>query len=165
MPLLSTDFPLQLRWANATLNSPCVIENTPYIVYGASGEAIDIVSRSVHSQVHSCSLIAPHPLYDRGNCKLDLYCDTVQKVCLSSKSVGDSCSADKQYVCVFSQQLENIDFDARCESLNCMSNGVCGISASTPRKFGAWVYVLVAFAIIGGECDQVAHRPSPSWNE
>jgi len=100
-------------WANATLNSPCVIENTPYIVYGASGEAIDIVSR--------------------GNCKLDLYCDTVQKVCLSSKSVGDSCSADKQ-----------------CESLNCMSNGVCGISASTPRQFGAWVYVLVAFAIIGG---------------
>ena len=25
----------------------CVVENTPYITYGASGESIDIVSRSV----------------------------------------------------------------------------------------------------------------------
>jgi len=100
-------------WANATLNSPCVTENTPYIVYGGSGEGIDIVSR--------------------GNCKLGLYCDTAQKVCLSSKAVGDSCSADKE-----------------CDSLNCMSNGVCGISASSPRQLGAWVYVLVAFGIFGG---------------
>jgi len=88
-------------WANATLDSSCIIENTPYIVYGPSGETIDIVSR--------------------GNCKLGLYCDTIRKVCLSSKSVGDSCSADKE-----------------CGSLNCMTNGVCGISASIPRQFGAW---------------------------
>jgi hypothetical protein len=31
-----------------------------------------------------------------------------------------------------------------------MVNGVCGISASSPRQLGAWVYVLVAFGIIGG---------------
>jgi len=100
-------------WANATLNSPCVIENTPFIVYSAIGEAIDIVSR--------------------GNCQLGLYCDTTQKVCLSTKANGDSCAADKE-----------------CNSLNCLSTGVCGISSSSPRQFGAWVYVLVAFGIIGG---------------
>jgi hypothetical protein len=93
---------MQSRWANATLNSPCVIENTPYIVYGVSGEAIDIVSRSVRTLV-----LIGRPLiysYHRGNCKLGLYCDTTKKVCLSSKAVGDSCSADKEYVCIFSQQ-------------------------------------------------------------
>jgi len=100
-------------WANATLNSSCVIENTPYIVYGLSGEAIDIVSR--------------------GNCMLGLYCDTAQKVCLASKAIGVSCSADKE-----------------CDSLNCMNTGVCGISSYAPRQFGAWVYVLLSFGIIGG---------------
>jgi hypothetical protein len=38
-----------------------------------------------------------------------------------------------------------------------MVNGVCGISASSPRQLGAWVYVLVAFGIIGGECHLVSH--------
>lgn len=33
------------RWANATLGSQCVIENTPYIAYGFQGEFINIVSR------------------------------------------------------------------------------------------------------------------------
>lgn len=34
-------------WANVTVGNPCVVENTPYIVYGAGDqEAIDIVSRS-----------------------------------------------------------------------------------------------------------------------
>jgi hypothetical protein len=100
-------------WANATLNSPCVVENTPYIVYGSSGESIDIVSR--------------------GNCKIGSYCDSGSKVCMAAKAAGATCSADKE-----------------CDTYNCMSSGVCGLSASAPRQFGAWVYVLVALGIICG---------------
>lgn len=41
----------------------------------------------------------------------------------------------------------------RCDSLNCMSDGVCGVASSDPHKFAGWVYAFVAFGIIGGECD------------
>ena len=40
----------------------------------------------------------------------------------------------------------------RCDSWNCLSTGVCGVTAATPRHFGAYVYVLVALGIIGGKC-------------
>jgi len=100
-------------WANTTLGANCTVENTPYIAYGASGEFIDIVSR--------------------GNCQLGLYCDSGSKLCMSSKALGVTCSADKE-----------------CDSWNCLSSGVCGESAATPRHFGVWVYVLVALGIIGG---------------
>jgi len=33
------------RWANATLGTSCLVENTAYTAYGAAGEFIDIVSR------------------------------------------------------------------------------------------------------------------------
>ncbi|KAI0790834.1 hypothetical protein C8Q75DRAFT_760909 [Abortiporus biennis] len=66
-------------WANVTLGLPCVIENTPYIVYTADGgEYIDIVSR--------------------GNCRTGLYCDASQKVCMQSKDLGVQCAADKECV-------------------------------------------------------------------
>jgi hypothetical protein len=100
-------------WANATLHASCIVENVPYIAYGASGEFIDIVSR--------------------GNCRLGLYCDSLQLVCMTSKILGAACAADKE-----------------CESWNCLSSGFCGASAATPRQFGAWVYVLVALGIVGG---------------
>ncbi|KAF8891638.1 hypothetical protein BD779DRAFT_1512250 [Infundibulicybe gibba] len=100
-------------WANVTLNDQCQVENTPYIAYGSTGEFIDIVSR--------------------GNCRLGLYCDSQQKVCLQEKLVGAGCNADKE-----------------CASWNCLSSGVCGLGAATPRHFGIWVYIVVAVGILGG---------------
>ncbi|KAJ7262266.1 hypothetical protein B0H12DRAFT_1105041 [Mycena haematopus] len=63
-------------WANATLNTPCIVENTPYTAYGATGEFIDIVSR--------------------GNCVVGLYCDSASKQCLQEKAFGATCTADKE---------------------------------------------------------------------
>jgi len=100
-------------WANATLGSQCVIENTPYIAYGFQGEFINIVSRD--------------------NCVLGLYCDGTQKVCMNTKSLGVTCTADKE-----------------CESWNCLTSGACGESAAAPRHFAAYVYVLVVIGIAGG---------------
>lgn len=68
-------------WANATLQNPCVVENTAYIAYEIGGEYINIVSR--------------------GNCAPGLYCDSVQKVCLNEKSLGESCDGDKECVSRF----------------------------------------------------------------
>lgn len=90
----------------------------------------------------------------RGNCIPGLYCDTVQMVCLSSKVLGESCSADKEYVST-PTTWRYIDVYTRCGSLNCMNTGVCGISASSPRRFGSWVYVFVALGIIGGEYNSI----------
>ncbi|KAJ6593814.1 hypothetical protein B0H19DRAFT_1092105 [Mycena capillaripes] len=63
-------------WANQTATQSCVVENTAYIVYGASGEFIDIVSR--------------------GNCVVGLYCDAVSTKCMPEKALGDACTADKE---------------------------------------------------------------------
>ncbi|KAK2467751.1 hypothetical protein APHAL10511_000046 [Amanita phalloides] len=104
---------LGCRWANATLGSHCVVENTPYIAYGFNGEFINIVSRD--------------------NCHIGLYCDASQKVCMNTKLLGVSCSADKE-----------------CQSWNCLSSGICGESAATPRHFAVFVYVIVAIGIFGG---------------
>jgi hypothetical protein len=72
-------------------------------------------------------------IVSRGNCKIGLYCDSVSRTCLNNKLLGESCGADKE-----------------CDSWNCLSSGVCGVSAATPHHFGVWVYVLVAIGIIGG---------------
>ncbi|KAJ7346526.1 hypothetical protein DFH08DRAFT_779901 [Mycena albidolilacea] len=63
-------------WANVTADQTCVVENTGYIAYGASGEFIDIVSR--------------------GNCIVGLYCDAVSKQCKQEKALGEACTADKE---------------------------------------------------------------------
>ncbi|KAF8637062.1 hypothetical protein AX17_003082 [Amanita inopinata Kibby_2008] len=63
-------------WANVTLGTECVVENTPYIAYGFDGEFVNIVSRD--------------------NCHIGLYCDASQKICMNAKNVGDSCTADKE---------------------------------------------------------------------
>ncbi|KIK03490.1 hypothetical protein K443DRAFT_676671 [Laccaria amethystina LaAM-08-1] len=72
-------------------------------------------------------------IVSRGNCRVGLYCDSVKKVCMTNKVLGAACGADKE-----------------CDSWNCLSTGVCGTSAATPRHFGVWVYVLVVFGIFGG---------------
>ncbi|KAJ3788664.1 hypothetical protein GGU10DRAFT_285956 [Lentinula aff. detonsa] len=64
-------------WANVTENEDCVVQNTAYIGYTASGgEFIDIVSR--------------------GNCLIGLYCDAQSLKCLQEKDLGVSCDADKE---------------------------------------------------------------------
>ncbi|KAF8647165.1 hypothetical protein AX16_006995 [Volvariella volvacea WC 439] len=100
-------------WANVTVGLPCEVENTAYIAYEPAGEFINIVSR--------------------GNCRIGLYCDAQQRVCLRNKPIGAACTADKE-----------------CDSWNCMANGYCGQDASTPHHFGIWVYVIVALGIFGG---------------
>ncbi|CAK5281480.1 unnamed protein product [Mycena citricolor] len=100
-------------WANATSGSSCVVENTAYIAYGATGEFIDIVSR--------------------GNCVAGLYCDAGTKQCMAEKSLGASCTADKE-----------------CSSWNCLASGVCGIDTTLPKHVGIWVYVVVAIGIFVG---------------
>ncbi|KAF8906577.1 hypothetical protein CPB84DRAFT_1813819 [Gymnopilus junonius] len=72
-------------------------------------------------------------IVSRGNCKIGLYCDSASHTCMNNKQLGESCGADKE-----------------CDSWNCLSTGVCGVSASTPHHFGVWVYVLVVIGIIGG---------------
>ncbi|KAJ3713339.1 hypothetical protein EV361DRAFT_969934 [Lentinula raphanica] len=64
-------------WANVTENEDCVVQNTAYIGYTASGgEFIDIVSR--------------------GNCRVGLYCDAQSLKCLQEKDLGEACDADKE---------------------------------------------------------------------
>jgi len=63
-------------YANATLGTQCVVENTPYIGYSGTDEFIDIVSR--------------------GNCINNLYCDSQQKVCVQTKALNEGCDADKE---------------------------------------------------------------------
>jgi len=100
-------------WANVTLGLDCVVENTAYTSYGAHDEYIDIVSRD--------------------NCRRGLYCDTNQKVCITSKGLGGTCDADKE-----------------CLSYNCLPSGTCGTDVTEPRHLGAWVYAIVGIGIFGG---------------
>jgi len=100
-------------WANVTLGLPCVVENTAYISYGANDEYIDVVSRD--------------------NCRIGLYCNTSQKVCIQQKGIGTQCDADKE-----------------CLSYNCGAGGTCGKDVSEPNKLPIWVYVLVGISIFGG---------------
>lgn len=85
------------RWANQTVSQSCVVENTAYIVYGASGEFVDIVSRSVRLGLRSppCKMCS---LLNSGNCVVGLYCDAVSKQCMQEKALGDACTADKEWV-------------------------------------------------------------------
>ncbi|EIW62480.1 uncharacterized protein TRAVEDRAFT_113902 [Trametes versicolor FP-101664 SS1] len=105
-------------WANVTVGLPCIVQNTAYTAYGPDGEFIDIVSRQV---------------LPSGNCKVGLYCDAQQLVCVQGKAVGDTCDADKE-----------------CLSYNCLASGTCGDRADTPREVAKWVYVVVAICIFGG---------------
>ncbi|PIL33964.1 hypothetical protein GSI_03672 [Ganoderma sinense ZZ0214-1] len=100
-------------WANVTVGLPCVVQNTAYTAYGPNGEFVDIVSR--------------------GNCKVGLYCDSQQLVCVQTKAVGDTCDADKE-----------------CSTFNCADDGKCGPTTDTPHKVGSWVYAVVGVCIVGG---------------
>ncbi|KAL1679470.1 hypothetical protein EV122DRAFT_210057 [Schizophyllum commune] len=93
-------------WANVTIGETCVVENTAYIAYTAGGEFAQIVSRD--------------------NCKVGSYCDSQQLKCLSTKDVGESCTADKE-----------------CESYNCLADGKCGEPPSALRKLPSWVYIVI----------------------
>ncbi|KAJ8481514.1 hypothetical protein ONZ45_g15292 [Pleurotus djamor] len=104
-------------WANATEGNACIHENTPYTSYSLNGEFIDIRSR----------LSLPD------NCRIGLYCDTASSICQRWKTLGQTCTADKE-----------------CESWNCQIDGTCGISADVPRHLGTWVYIVVGIGIIGG---------------
>jgi len=101
------------KWANVTLGLPCVVENTAYISYGANDEYIDIVSRD--------------------NCRIGLYCDAAQRVCIQRKDLGTQCDADKE-----------------CLSYNCGAGGTCDRDVSEPNKLPIWVYVIVGISIFGG---------------
>ncbi|KAF9793073.1 hypothetical protein BJ322DRAFT_1032885 [Thelephora terrestris] len=103
----------QCMWANVTLGLPCAVENTAYISYGAHDEYIDVVSRD--------------------NCRIGLYCDTTQKVCIQQKNLATQCDADKE-----------------CLSYNCGANGTCGKDVSESNKLPIWMYVIVGIGIFGG---------------
>ncbi|TBU30294.1 hypothetical protein BD311DRAFT_691476 [Dichomitus squalens] len=100
-------------WANVTVGLPCIVQNTAYTAYGPDGEFVDIVSR--------------------GNCKVGLYCDSQQLVCVQTKAIGEQCDADKE-----------------CSTYNCLANGTCGVTTDTPVQVKKWVYVVVAVCILGG---------------
>jgi len=100
-------------WANVTVGQPCMVENKAYTGYESSGEFIHVVSR--------------------GDCRVGLYCDARQRVCMPNKMVGEACTGDKE-----------------CDSWNCLSTGFCGVDAATPVRFATWVYIVVALNIIGG---------------
>ncbi|KAI0779978.1 hypothetical protein C8Q74DRAFT_1456343 [Fomes fomentarius] len=100
-------------WANVTVGLPCTVQNTAYTAYGPNGEFIDIVSR--------------------GNCKVGLYCDAQQLVCVQAKAIGEKCEADKE-----------------CLTYNCLEDGTCGRTTDTPIKVGTWVYIVVGVCIFGG---------------
>jgi len=101
-------------WANVTLNQACVVEQMPYIAYGPDGsEFIYVVSR--------------------GNCRSGLYCDAAQKLCMTEKLFGASCTADKE-----------------CQSNNCLPNLTCGDPPEAPKHFGFWVYIVVGLGIFFG---------------
>ncbi|QRW21489.1 suppressor of stem-loop protein 1 [Rhizoctonia solani] len=72
-------------------------------------------------------------IVSRGNCRHGLYCDAAQKICIATQDFGAACTADKE-----------------CTSGNCLDNLTCGVSTDAPRKLGAWVYAVVAIAIVGG---------------
>ncbi|KAI8994084.1 hypothetical protein BD414DRAFT_565903 [Trametes punicea] len=139
-------------WANVTVGLPCVVQNTAYTAYGPDGEFIDIVSRYVPSPIRHRGLRSnwTHQRYfwvpicgpivtersilvRRGNCRVGLYCDSQQLVCVQAKAIGEQCDADKE-----------------CSTFNCLDSGVCGERADTPRQVGKWVYVVVAICIVGG---------------
>ncbi|KAL1744678.1 hypothetical protein HDZ31DRAFT_38152 [Schizophyllum fasciatum] len=98
-------------WANVTTGQPCVVENTAYIAYTAGGEFAQIVSRD--------------------NCRKGNYCDSEQLVCMSTKDVGEGCTADKE-----------------CESYNCLADGKCGDPPSAHRKLALWVYIVIGGGIL-----------------
>ncbi|PIL33963.1 hypothetical protein GSI_03671 [Ganoderma sinense ZZ0214-1] len=100
-------------WANVTVGRPCVVQNTAYTAYGRRGEFIYMVSR--------------------GNCKVGLYCDTRQGVCVQTKPVGDTCDADKE-----------------CSTFNCAADGKCGPTTDTLHNVGSWVYAVVGVYVVGG---------------
>lgn len=86
----------------------------------------------------------------RGNCKVGLYCDSQKLVCMQMKNIGEACDGDKEYAFTSLGSSTLTTWTGRCSSFNCQSNGVCGISADTPKQFGIWVYVLVGVGIVGG---------------
>jgi len=72
-------------------------------------------------------------IVSRGNCRIGLYCDSSKLQCMPNKALNEACEADKE-----------------CDSMNCLSSGVCGIAPDAPNHFGIWVYILVGFGIFGG---------------
>ncbi|RPD78518.1 hypothetical protein L226DRAFT_457878 [Lentinus tigrinus ALCF2SS1-7] len=146
-------------WANVTVGLPCVVQNTAYTAYGPDGEFVDIVSRELRleviendtrlCQVGACAQTRDHGVYGirregsmrevlmkyayRGNCKVGLYCDAQQLVCVQTKAIGETCDADKE-----------------CSTYNCLADGTCGRTTDTPVKVGVWVYIVVAICIFGG---------------
>ncbi|KAG1867327.1 hypothetical protein F4604DRAFT_1776886 [Suillus subluteus] len=72
-------------------------------------------------------------IVSRGNCQTGSYCDSQSLVCIQTKQLAETCDADKE-----------------CSSFNCLSKGVCGPSADSPKHFGIWVYLMVGVGIFGG---------------
>ncbi|KZW00284.1 hypothetical protein EXIGLDRAFT_562328, partial [Exidia glandulosa HHB12029] len=96
-------------WANVTEGQACVVENTPYIAYTNESEYAFVVSR--------------------GNCVKGMYCDAPSKSCMKSKTLGASCSADKE-----------------CESGNCNESNTCIIPPEAPDSYPSWAYAAVGSA-------------------
>jgi len=66
------------QYQNATLGSPCIVENVAYTGYGSHGSTfVQIVSRD--------------------NCKTpESYCDGSTRVCMRVKDLGEACGGDKE---------------------------------------------------------------------
>ncbi|KAF8325226.1 uncharacterized protein EI90DRAFT_2976586 [Cantharellus anzutake] len=68
----------------------------------------------------------------RDNCENGLYCDGTKRVCMKQLDHGAACAADKE-----------------CSTMNCDTNGACGLDPSTVQHVATWVYVIVGVAIVG----------------
>ncbi|KIJ39502.1 hypothetical protein M422DRAFT_781074 [Sphaerobolus stellatus SS14] len=104
----------QCMWANRTLGTTCVTEQMAYISYASDDTEFIYVS-------------------SRDNCRLGLYCNANDKVCMKQKDFGVQCSADKE-----------------CSSNNCLEDLTCGNRPNQPTHFGIWVYIVVGLGILIG---------------
>ncbi|TFY70183.1 hypothetical protein EVG20_g2833 [Dentipellis fragilis] len=119
-------------WANVSVGQQCEIENTGYVAYAPGGNEFGFV-------------------VSRDNCKLGMYCDSQQRVCIQEKDLGASCGADKEYVLPF-RLRERVWLTMRLDvppTTACPTTRAAA-PVEDPRDVKKWVYIVVGVGIFGG---------------
>ncbi|KAF8150155.1 hypothetical protein B0H34DRAFT_802257 [Crassisporium funariophilum] len=133
---------LVCQWANATLNQPCLIENTTYTSdlhvseADGDGEAVYIMNVIKHNCFSPGLFCDPNPTDASTSAGT-----AVTPTCQKTKAMGKTCR-----------------FDAECDSRNCAPpqgkpdnspTGTCVDPPATPMRIAPWHWGATAFCIVG----------------
>lgn len=140
----------QCMWANVTVGLTCVVENTPYIVYGSGNQELNmIVSRCVtyssSSTNYSQYLSTTVTIVPLTSTVMELNSSACRRKPLMNL-VGRIKST--RIICFLFVYCTHSTL--RCSSMNCLASQKCGAPTNQAQHLGVWVYVVVGVCIFGG---------------